>query len=106
MAAGGEQMFGNILLGSRGGVVSASLACTAAVWSAAVVHAGKLVVCIAVWSACLMLLALQAAGSLKVSPSGLVWKRSGGGRTVEVPAAGMLLEAGCVGVSVHEGSPV
>jgi structure-specific recognition protein 1 len=47
MAAGGEQLFGNILLGSRGG---------------------------------------GAQGSLKISPSGLVWKRSGGGRTVEVPA--------------------
>lgn len=31
---------------------------------------------------------LQSQGSLKISPSGLVWKRSGGGRTVEVPADG------------------
>ncbi|KAI3435903.1 hypothetical protein D9Q98_001961 [Chlorella vulgaris] len=45
--AAGEQMFGNIMLGSRGGAT---------------------------------------AGSLKVSDSGLVWKRSGGGRTLEVAA--------------------
>ncbi|KAL4426532.1 hypothetical protein ABPG77_008390 [Micractinium sp. CCAP 211/92] len=74
MAAAGEQLFGNILLGSRSGA---------------------------------------AQGSLKASAAGLVWKRSGGGRTVEVAAddiAGMSWSKASRGSVLHvkrsEGPPI
>ena len=37
-----------------------------------------------------MFLFMQNTGTLKVNKSGLVWKKDGGGRTVEVPAGGRL----------------
>ena len=82
-----EQLFSNILLGSRGGAVSGGDTLRRCVWAACAAasqqasaesHKGESVVF------CL----LQNQGSLKVTPAGLVWKRSGGGRTVEVPADG------------------
>jgi hypothetical protein len=39
---------------------------------------------------------MQNTGTLKVNKSGLVWKKDGGGRIVEVPAGGRLeIELGC-----------
>lgn len=36
----------------------------------------------------MMSLLMQNTGTLKVNKSGLVWKKDGGGRLVEVPAGG------------------
>lgn len=91
MAAAGEQLFGNILLGSRSGAVSSPRPfCPAATAAATdlndacwLLHASAPDVCCP-----LICSVFQAQGSLKASTTGLVWKRSGGGRTVEVPADG------------------
>lgn len=77
--AEGAQQFGNIQLGTRGGAVSG---CCPACWAAASRTARPLVTIRTFWAL------LQTQGSLRVTQDGLVWKRSGGGRTVEVPADG------------------
>ena len=38
--------------------------------------------------ASLVLSALQSQGRLKITPSGLAWRRDGGGKNVEVPQSG------------------
>ena len=38
--------------------------------------------------ASLVLWALQSQGRLKITPSGLAWRRDGGGKSVEVPQSG------------------
>lgn len=81
--AAGEQMFGNIMLGSRGGAVSLPPPLPLPVPSAPTGGHRK--------QTTMSLACVQTAGSLKVSDSGLVWKRSGGGRTLEVAANGALL---------------
>lgn len=95
MAEGGEQLFGNILLGSRGGAVSLCRRPPPAARCRWLPRLGfhccfelnllPLPLSTRSYTDCAI---LQSQGSLKISPSGLVWKRSGGGRTVEVPADG------------------
>lgn len=97
----GEQLYSNIMLAGRSGAVSAGRARAAA---AAVAHpppARPLLSVLLPGPACAAMplpsdnitppaccCCLQSAGSMKAAPTGLVWKRSGGGRTVEVAADG------------------
>jgi hypothetical protein len=91
-----EQLFSNILLGSRGGAVSGGGTLGRCVWAACAAASQQSSAPRATGNLKFaFLLLLQNQGSLKATPAGLVWKRSGGGRTVEVPADGGCHRCSC-----------
>jgi hypothetical protein len=74
-----EHHFGNIAMGSRGGAVSARTRNSSVqIGTITQVTDHDRFSC----------MSSQNQGSLKATRSAIVWKRSGGGRTVEIPAAG------------------
>lgn len=90
-----EQLYGNILLGSRGGAVSSCrrrrrqwAAAASQLRATSVLKRTAKVQAQSPGEPPPSLSPLQSQGSLKISKEGLVWKKSGGGRTVEVPSDG------------------
>ena len=73
-----EQHFGNIHLGSRGGKVS----------EIDDEHFESCQKITEQLSRVSSLLLLQSQGAMKASSAGLIWRREGGGRAIEVPVAG------------------